>query len=126
MAAAICSVMSKGKHWCKSAGTKVSENKQGQRLCDKQGAEEVINTMKEIGIDISNNTRVSITPEMVTSSGMIIVMAQPETIPIFLSRSGKVVYWDVEDPYMQDSVDVRAIRNKIHSLVVQLLKKGNI
>jgi len=71
-----------------SAGTKVLEN-ENQKIKEIPLAEPVIRFMKKEGINVAENTRTQLTLEMIPEFDKIIVMAEPETIPEYLSKSDK-------------------------------------
>ncbi len=122
IAAALFSKYSGSKAF--SAGTVVS-GKEGQALREIPLAEPVIRFMKEEGIDISNNTRTQLTPEMIERFDKIIVMAEPETVPEYLSRNKKKVeFWNIEDPKGMDDEGYRRIISRIKSRIKLLLKEN--
>ena len=125
MAETIFNKMADGKHTSTSAGTKVfnkeGESRDGRLLKDTLGAENVILSLAQIGIDASNNSRTQLTPEMLENCDKAIVMAEPETIPDYLRESDKAIYWEVEDPKGMDLEDTSKIRNQIELLVKGLL-----
>ncbi len=103
MAAAIFNQLTHNKYEVSSAGTKVvnkeGESRDGQILKDmKSGHEHVITSLKEIGVDVSNNMRRQLNPDMVAQADTIVVMAEPENIPDYLKQSGKMTYFEVADP----------------------------
>jgi arsenate reductase (thioredoxin) len=116
-----------GKHQAISAGTVVADkegnSKDGQKFKDLPGAEPVVEVMKEVGIDILEKKRYQLTPTMIDEADKIIVMAEKESIPEYLSKSDKVVTWNVEDPKGKSLEFTRNIRDQVLSLVVDLVKK---
>lgn len=126
MAEALFNTLSKGKDVAISAGTRVvreGSNKEGQKLKYKSGAEEAIVALQEIGIDASENVRNQLTPEMLAEADKVIVMAQPETIPEYLAKSNKAIYWNVPDPHGQSLEFTRKVRNQLQDLVGELIKE---
>jgi arsenate reductase (thioredoxin) len=119
--------LTEGKHTAISAGTVVANkegnSKDGQKFKDLSGAEPVVEVMKEVGIDILEKARYQLTPTMVDEADKIIVMAEKESIPDYLSKSDKVVTWNVEDPKGKSLEFTRNIRDQVLSLVVDLVKK---
>ena len=106
-----------------SAGTKVFEG-ENQKIKDIPLAEPVIRFMKKEGIDVSENNRVQLTPEMVQEFDRIIVMAEPETIPEYLSNSNKMEFWDIEDPKAMDDEGYEKIISQIKSKLKQFIKEN--
>ncbi len=111
----------------KSVGTKVVD-KEGKSVEDeilgsREGAEKVIEALKEIGLDVTNATRKQITENDVDDTDIIIVMAEKETLQDYLLESKKVRYWDIEDPKGKDLKSTRETREVITSLVNKLIKE---
>jgi len=106
-----------------SAGTKPVEEK-NQKIKDIPIAEPVIRFMKKEGIDVSENARTQLTPEMVQEFDKIIVMAEPETIPEYLSNSNKMEFWDIEDPKGMDDEGYERIISQIKSKLKQFIKEN--
>ena len=125
MAEVIFNKLADGKYISTSAGTKVfnkeGESRDGVLLKNTLGAENVILSLAQIGIDASDNSRTQLTPEMLNACDKAIVMAEPETIPDYLRESDKAIYWEVEDPKGMDLEDTSKIRNEIDLLVKGLL-----
>ncbi|MBP9855945.1 MAG: low molecular weight phosphatase family protein [Candidatus Pacebacteria bacterium] len=113
--------LTKGEYETSSAGTSVYDkegvSQDGKKLGDLVAANEVVNSLKEIGVDAGDNVRTQLTPEMVEGADKIIVMAEPETIPDYLKNSDKVTYWEVADPKGMDQQDTNKIRDQITELV---------
>ena len=101
-----------------SAGTIVDIP--GQPIKERERAANAITVMKEIGLDISNNTRTQLTHEMLNKYDRIIVMAEPDTLPDYLVSSPKVEYWDIKDPAKMNMSDTRRIRDLISNKVKSL------
>lgn len=95
-----------------SAGINVFEN-ENQKLNEIPLAEPVIRFMKHEGVDISNNIRKQLTPEMLENFDEIIVMSEPETIPDYLSNNKKVKFWDISDPKGMDDAGYIQMINQI-------------
>ena len=125
MAEAIFNNMMDGVLTSTSAGTLVEnkdgEDRDGYLLKDTKGAENVIASMAEIGIDVSNHMRTQLTPEMIDECDWAVVMAEPETIPDYLSKSEKAIMWEVEDPKGMNLEETSEIRDQIESLVDSLI-----
>jgi arsenate reductase (thioredoxin) len=86
-------------------------------LKDREGAENIVQAMNELGIDISNNKPRQITSELVNDFDKVIVMAEPETIPDWLKNNPKAEIWTIEDAKDQDIETTRKIVQQIKSKV---------
>ena len=111
----------------KSAGTLISENKEGQKLGERldSNTKFVIEVLKEEVIDVSENKRRVLTEKMVGWADKIICMAERETIPEYLLQSGKIEYWHVEDAYEGVGYDFfvdskERIRKKVEKLAKEV------
>jgi protein-tyrosine-phosphatase len=106
-----------------SAGTKVLEN-ENQKIKEIVLAEPVIRFIGKEGIDVSENTRIQLTPEMIQEFDKIIVMAESETIPEYLSKSDKMELWDIQDPKGMDDKGYEEIISQIKSKLKQFIKEN--
>ena len=106
-----------------SAGTKVFEN-ENQKIKEIPLAEPVIRFMKKEGIDVAENIRTQITPEMVQEFDKIIIMAELETIPEYLSKSDKMELWDIKDPKGMDDEGYEKIISQIKLKLNQFIKEN--
>ncbi|MFA5392487.1 MAG: low molecular weight phosphatase family protein [Candidatus Paceibacterota bacterium] len=106
-----------------SAGTMVLEN-ENQKIKEVLLAEPLIRFMKKEGIDVAENTRTQLTPEMVQKFDKIIVMAEPETIPEYLSKSDKMEFWDIENPKGMNDEGYEKIISQIKSKLQQFIKEN--
>lgn len=100
-----------------SAGTKLSGPEQplGQL---RPALDNVLEVMKELGFDISNNIRKSVTPEMVEwADKVILVVDDTDPVPQYVLDSDKVIRWNVLDPKGQDIEFTRKVRDQIIDLV---------
>ena len=108
-----------------SAGTKIGE-KENQKIKELLLAEPVIRFMKKEGIDISENVRTNVTPKMIKKYDKIIVMAEPETVPEYLSKSNKIEVWDIKDPKGMDDAGYEKIISKIKNKIKEFLKSNKL
>lgn len=126
MAEAILNKIAEGKHIASSCGTwvqsKDGESRQGEKLKDRPGAEKIIVSLREIGIEAGENQRDQLTPEMLADADKVIVMAEDYSIPDFLRACDKAVYWDVKDPKEMNQEDTNKIRDQIEGLVRNLVE----
>ncbi len=118
------------KHEILSAGTQVvnkeGESRDGQKLKDLINPDKIILPLKEKGIDVSEYVRTQLTPDMVSWADKIVVMAEPETIPDYLSSSDKAEYWDVKDPKGTSMEEHAQTVNQIEGLVKKFIEANNL
>jgi protein-tyrosine-phosphatase len=104
-----------------SAGTKVVSkdgiSRHGTLLKETPGAEKVLSVLEEIGIDHSKSLRTQLEEGMLADVDRIIVMAEPENIPSYLSSHPKFVYWEVPDLKGTDIEFHRKMRDYIKNLI---------
>lgn len=102
-----------------SGGTQVEQP--GLLVGERPGAATIIQAMNEYGIDMSHNKRRQLTPEGLDTFDKIIIMAEPETVPTWLSEHSSVEYWDVLDIKGQSTEVVRLLRDQILDHVGNML-----
>ena len=128
MAEAIFAQLTAGKHSVGSAGIEAygdeGKDLDGMPLKDRKSSMYVIESLKEIGIDVSGNTIKRLTPAMIKNTDKIFIMTKQDGIPDFLKTSEKVVYWDIEDPDGQTLETHRKVRDEIGKLVRAIIKDG--
>lgn len=98
-----------------SAGVNVS--KPGQKIGDKESAADVVNGMKEYGIDMSNNVRKQVDREFCKDADVIVTMVEENEIPDYLKEDKRVVRWHIEDPYDKGIETTKMLRDQIKGLV---------
>jgi len=118
MAAAFFNKLSK-KHQGLDAGNKVKERGQEGTIIHSY----VIDSMKELGYDLSKNIRKQLTPEMAEWADKIIMMDEEENVPDFLKGSQKIIHWNVEDAAGTSLDFHRKLRVEIRILVEKLIKE---
>jgi arsenate reductase (thioredoxin) len=81
----------------------------------------VVEAMKEIGIDISNQKSKDITEDMMRNSTKIVNMGcmEKESCPTLFLHN--VMDWNLEDPKSKSLEDVRRIRDEIEQRVQELV-----
>lgn len=109
-----------------AAGTSVDVP--GQTIAERKRASDsknfyVLDVMNEVGIDMSQATRIPLTEEMHRQYDIIVSMEKRENTPEWLLNSPKYVYWDVPDPRGQDLVRTRATRDDITQRVENLFSE---
>lgn len=83
--------------------------------------EEIIQVMKEEGIDVSHQKVKIVTPEMVKGSDRIFIMCKKEDCPNFLLEHPKITFWNIEDPYKAGLEATRKVRDDIKSKVLSII-----
>ena len=109
MAAAFLNQLAKGKARAVSAGTQP-----GSRVHP-----EVVEAMKETGIDLSGAVPQKLTTELAAGANMLITMGCGDECPYIpgLQRDD----WPLDDPKGRSLDDVRRIRDEIRRRVIDLL-----
>ncbi|MCX5048128.1 MULTISPECIES: arsenate reductase ArsC [unclassified Streptomyces] len=83
----------------------------------------VVEAMKEVGIDISDETPKALTVDTVQASDVVITMGCGDTCPVFPGK--RYLDWQLDDPAGQGVDAVRPIRDgieqRIRGLVSELL-----
>lgn len=83
---------------------------------------EIVETMSEVGLDLSQNKMKLLTPKMIENSDKVIVLCDKKYCPEFLFEAGdKVVIKTIEDPHAKDSQTVSKIRDQIKKIVKDLV-----
>jgi arsenate reductase (thioredoxin) len=99
-----------------SAGTHVTDTS-GDTVGEwAEGSDVFIEAMREIDLDISDNPRTQLTPELAHKFGNVIIMTGFEDIPYIEEHNG-FSYWPVPDPHHMSLEDVRKIRDQIKQSV---------
>jgi len=111
MAAAFAREMSKGRIVIDSAGSDP-----GDMLNPV-----VIEAMKELGIDISNESPKKLTDQMGRDADVIVTMGCGDACPVYPGK--RCEDWELEDPSGKDLSEVREIRNAIAYRVMVLVNK---
>lgn len=82
---------------------------------------EVLVAMKEVGVDLSNQTPQKLTDDLARGAGMLITMGCGEQCPVVpgLKRDD----WPLEDPKGKPLERVREIRDEVRQRVERLLEE---
>lgn len=80
----------------------------------------VLDVMKEIGIDLTAASPRRLTDEFVRAADAVVTMGCGDACPVFPGK--RYEDWDVEDPAGKPAAKVREIRDDIRRRVVALLK----
>ncbi len=110
-----------GVSFAESYGTRVDEDGfKNAPISQFPGMSETIEILKTEGVDISNEYCKQITPEKISNSSKVIVMAEKDSIPGWL-KEGDYEYWDVLNPasYTSETAynTINLIRQKVKELV---------
>jgi len=100
------------------AGDKVEVRSAGSAPADSINSA-VIEALKEVGIDISNEQPKVLTTSAVEQSDVVITMGCGDACPFFPGK--RYLDWVLEDPAGQAVADVRPIREQIRKLVEDLI-----
>ena len=79
----------------------------------------VVEALKEVGIDISNETPKILTTSAVEQSDVVITMGCGDACPFFPGK--RYLAWALPDPAGQGVAAVRPIRDQIRKLVEELI-----
>jgi protein-tyrosine-phosphatase len=89
------------KHEVCSSGTQVDELMVKQNPASakmKDNSKHSLPYMLTQGIDISEQERTQLTPELVAGVDRVIAILTPEEVPSYVGESGKLTVWDIVDP----------------------------
>ena len=100
------------------AGDKVEVRSAGSAPADSINPA-VVEALKEVGIDISNEQPKVLTTSAVEQSDVVITMGCGDACPFFPGK--RYLDWVIEDPAGQGVADVRPIREQIRKLVEELI-----
>jgi arsenate reductase len=109
MAAAFLTHLSLGKVEVRSAGSAPADSINPA----------VVEALKEVGIDISNELPKVLTTSAVEQSDVVITMGCGDACPFFPGT--RYLDWVLPDPAGQGVADVRPIRDQIKKLVEELI-----
>jgi arsenate reductase len=111
MSAALFDQAAKGRHHALSAGS----------VADPAGHvhPEVIEVMREIGVDLSDVRPVRLTRELAEQADVVVTMGCGDACPYLPGK--RYIDWDLPDPKGRPMDEVRATRDEIVERVRQLL-----
>jgi protein-tyrosine-phosphatase len=79
---------------------------------------------REFGVGISEKERQQLTPALIDSADLVIVIAEKERWPSYLKEGEKVVFWDIPDAVGQTddfAYDVyRQVQRRVEGLVEEI------
>jgi arsenate reductase len=102
-----------------SAGTRVTV--ENEKIGDREDAQPVLEVMREDGIEMGANARTTLTQGMLDDFDKVIVMAEPDGTPEWLSSSPKFEYWQVPNVNGMPIEQLRIVRDDIKSKVRNLV-----
>lgn len=105
-----------------SAGTRVTV--EDEKIGGREDAQNVLEAMREDGIEMSDNRRTTLTPEMLNDFDKVIVMAEPDRTPEWLSNSPKFEYWEMPNVNGMPIERLRKVRDDIKSKVRDLAERS--
>ncbi len=115
-------------HQAVSAGTQVGD-RVGQNLRDRSREPEASSTpgnmlkimQEDEELDLYDNLRKQLTPEMVEKSDRVVVMCETDPYPGYLSHNPKVTFWNIQDLYGTPYESVRQLKDEVKRQVKQLV-----
>lgn len=117
------------KYASDSAGIAVDERIEAmklpsRKLKDNLNQRSVEYVRREFGVDIAEKEKRQLTPEMIDTCDLAIVIAEKERWPDYLKEGGKVEFWDIQDPAgMADNFadDIyREVQRRVEQLVAEI------
>ena len=114
------------RHESDSAGIAVNERIAAMKIPSRKlkanlSQRSVEYVRREFGLDIAENERQQLTPEMVEKSDLVIVIAEKEKWPDYLRQGGKVVFWDIQDAFGMEDDFAEDIYSQVQRRVEQLV-----
>ena len=110
-----------GSQDAESAGLSVEKKWEGKPV--SQFKNYVVDSMKEIGIDLSENKPKQITRKMFEQADKVIVMDENRELwPGYFFNSDKVLFWDIPDTRGKGLDFHNKVRDKIKEKVLGLIK----
>ena len=111
MSQALFERAARGRHTAMSAGTQPAEQVHPQ----------VIEAMREVGIDLSQQTPRKLTTDLAEAADVVVTMGCGDECPFIPGKS--YVDWDLPDPNGRSLEEVRAIRDDISRRVNHLVSE---
>ncbi len=109
-----------GRHTAESAGS----------VADPAGRvhPEVVTTMSEVGIDLSERRPQRLTPELAERADVIVTMGCGDSCPFIPGK--RYIDWDLPDPKGRPIDEVRATRDdierRVEALLIELESPGTV
>jgi len=114
------------QHQAESAGTRVDKllterNPATRMIKHATGGQSVIAYMEEEGINVSENTRKQLTPQMVENSDRVVVITSKDSWPEYLVKSEKVTFWDIPNAVGMTPAAARVVYDRVKEHVKELV-----
>ncbi len=114
------------QHKAESAGTKVDEllaerNPPARTINHATGGQSVIAYMRDEGIDVSENNRSQLTPNMVDEADKVVVNTAKESWPKYLLECEKVISWDIPNAVGMTPEATRVVYDRVKKHVKELV-----
>jgi len=114
------------QHQAESAGTRVNKllterNPAFRTVKHATGGQSVIAYMEEEGINVSENTRSQLTPQMVENSDRVVVITSKDSWPEYLVESEKVTFWDIPNAVGMTPEAARVVYDQVKKRVKDLV-----
>jgi arsenate reductase len=111
MSAALLERAAEGRHEASSAGTTPGEHVHP----------EVVEVMREIGIDLADRVPRKLTTELAEQADVVITMGCGDECPYIPGK--RYIDWDLQDPKGRPVDEVRATRDEIARRVSELIEE---
>ena len=82
----------------------------------------VVDSMLELGIDISQAKVKTINQKIINGSEKIIVLCKKELCPNFLLKSENIIFWEIDDPFEMTLDKTRNVRDSIRDKIFSLIR----
>ena len=77
--------------------------------------------MEEESINVSENTRKQLTPQMVENSDRVVVITSKDSWPEYLVKSEKVTFWDIPNAVGMTHEAARVVYDQVKQRVNDLV-----
>jgi protein-tyrosine-phosphatase len=117
------------RHHCDSAGIRVDDriatgNLSSRKVKDAPTRRSIEYIKREFGVDIGEKERQQLVPEMINTADLAVVIAEKKIWPNYLKEGGKVMFWDIPDPFGQTDAFAdgvyKLVRQKVEQLVAEI------
>ncbi len=118
----------RSRHKATSAGVGMVENMRQLNvvsiiLKDAAPAPHAIRFMIEKSVDVSENLRDQMTPEMVEAADLVVALLDPNQKVDYLTQAKNVEFWDLHDPVDQNQTFADGIFMEIERRVEELVAR---
>ena len=118
----------RSRHRATSAGVGVEENMLelnviSKTLKDAVPAPHAIPFMLERGVDVSENLRDQMVPEMVSGADLVVAILDPDQKVDYLTQAQNVEFWDLQDPAGQNQMFADGVFMEIERRVDELVAR---